>query len=45
MGLFQGKNNKAAADEKQQRMEMLLAAVTQNAQALASPVMMQKTAA
>ncbi len=38
MGLFQGKNNKAAADEKQQRMEMLLAAVTQNAQALASSI-------
>ena len=35
MGLFQGKNNKAAADDKQQRMEMLLSAVTQNAQALA----------
>ncbi|MBO5258807.1 MAG: hypothetical protein J6B26_00325 [Agathobacter sp.] len=35
MGLFQGKNNKAAADDKQQRMEMLMSAVTQNAQALA----------
>ena len=35
MGLFQGKNNKAVADDKQQRMEMLMSAVTQNAQALA----------
>lgn len=34
MGLFQGKNNKAATDERQQRMQMLLAQVSQNAKAL-----------
>ena len=38
MGLFQGKNNKAAIDERQQRMEMLLATVTQNAHTLAASI-------
>lgn len=38
MGLFQGKNNKAAIDERQQRMEMLLATVTQNAHTLVASI-------